>query len=200
MTESQGVVLAVDENIRYGARNAGYHGGGSPAEAVVPVVVLVAGQVPDGAVPVAGAEPTWWYRGPADSAVLGTVAPVARRKKAPQQEPSLFDETGAEQQNPLPDNVVRTKTFDVQFSLAGRIVVKKPQIKNLLQALLATSAHEITLAQAATALGVATASVNGALMQTKRVLDVEGYEVLRVGGGFVRIDIAALKEQFGVAE
>ena len=200
LTESQRVVLAVDENIRYGARNAGYHGGGSPAEAVVPVVVLVAGQVPEGAVPVAGAEPAWWYPGTVDFAVAAAVVPAAGRKKSPPQELSLFDETTAEQQNPLPDNVVRTKTFDVQFSLAGRIVVKKAQIKKLLQALLATSAHEITLAQAATALGVATASVNGALMQTKRVLDVEGYEVLRVGGGFVRLDVAALKEQFGVAE
>jgi len=76
--------------------------------------------------------------------------------------------------------------------------VKTGQIKSLLQALLATSAHEVTVAQAAAALGVATASANGALMQTKRVLDVEGYEVLAVGGGVVRLDIAALKEQFGV--
>ena len=79
-------------------------------------------------------------------------------------------------------------------------MVKKQQIRSLLQALLATGAHELALAQAAAALGVATASVNGALMQTKRVLDVEGYEVLRVGGGFVRLDVAALKEQFGVTE
>jgi hypothetical protein len=37
-------------------------------------------------------------------------------------------------------------------------------------------------------------------MQAKRVLDVEGYEVLQVGGGVVRLDVAALKEQFGVTE
>lgn len=199
LTENQRVVLAVDEHVRYGARNAGYHGGATPAEAIVPVVVLVAGQVPEGAVPVVGAEPAWWHPGTVGSGVPAVAAPAAGRKKPPQ-ELSLFDETATEQQNPLPDNVVRTKAFDVQLSLAGRIVVKKPQIKGLLQALLATSAHEITLAQAAAALGVATASVNGALMQTKRVLDVEGYEVLRVGGGFVRLDVAALKEQFGVTE
>ena len=61
LTQSRRVVLAVDENIRYGARNAGYHGGGSPAEAIVPVVMLVAGHAPEWAVPVAAAEPSWWH-------------------------------------------------------------------------------------------------------------------------------------------
>ena len=200
LTQSRRVVLAVDENIRYGARNAGYHGGGSPAEAIVPVVMLVAGHAPEWAVPVAAAEPSWWYCAAVDSTVTAAAPPSAGRKKPPQQELSLFDETPAEPPSPLPEKVIRTKTFEAQFSLAGRIVVKKQQIISLLQALLATGAHELALAQAAGALGVATASVNGALMQTKRVLDVEGYEVLRVGGGFVRLDVAALKEQFGVTE
>ena len=66
LTDSQRVVLAVDENIRYGARNAGYHGGATPAEAIVPVAVLVSGQLPDWAVPVVGAEPSWWHRGIAE--------------------------------------------------------------------------------------------------------------------------------------
>ena len=55
-------VLAVDEHLRYGPLKAGYHGGGAPAEAVVPVVVLVPGAVPDDvdlrlAPPQ---EPAWW--------------------------------------------------------------------------------------------------------------------------------------------
>ena len=55
-------VLAVDEHLRYGPLKAGYHGGGAPAEAVVPVAVLVPGAVPDG-VDLALAppqEPIWW--------------------------------------------------------------------------------------------------------------------------------------------
>ncbi len=198
LTENQRVVLAVDEEIRYGARNAGYHGGGTPAEAVVPVVVLVAGHMTEGAVPVAGAEPPWWHARTIEPEV--PTAPTVAQKKFVPQELSLFDDTAADQPSPLPDNILRTTIFQEQLAIAGRVVVQKAQIKNLLQALLATGAHEITLARAATALSVATASVNGALMQTKRVLDVEGYEVLRVGGGVVRLDVAALKEQFGVSE
>lgn len=191
LTADHKVVLAVDPDVRYQARNAGYHGGGSPAEALVPVVVLASGPLPDGAVPVAGAEPPWWHT---------SVQPVVTRpvKTKKPQEPSLFDI--AEQSSVLPEKVLRSKVFSEQLKLAKRNVLQQSQIGDLLAALLATSAHEITLAQAAVALGVATASVNGALMQTKRVLDVEGYEVLRVTQGVVRLDVDALKEQFGVSE
>jgi hypothetical protein len=196
LTETNTVVLAVNENVRYGARNAGYHGGGSPAEAVVPLVVL-SSTAPADAVLVARAEPSWWDAGLPEPRVSLPSQPPLARKRRPEQEPSLFDEA-ADQPHPLPDNVVKSKTFASQFALAGRIVLKPPQIRSLLQALLAAGSTEITLAQAATALGVATTSVNGALMQTKRVLDVEGYEVLRVGAGVVSLDVSALKEQFGV--
>ena len=55
-------VLAVDEHLRYGPLKAGYHGGAAPAEAVVPVAVLVPGVVPEHvslhlAPPQ---EPAWW--------------------------------------------------------------------------------------------------------------------------------------------
>lgn len=181
LTSDHRVVLAVDETIRYGARNAGYHGGATPAEAIVPVLAFVPG-VAEWATPVVGAEPSWWH--------AGVVHPAVKTAPAP----SLFDTENTP--SPLPDKVIRSKVFDAQLSLAGRVVVKREQIKSLLAVLL--DAHEITAAQAATALGVATASVNGALMQTKRILDVEGYEVLRVSRGVVSVDVAALTEQFRV--
>lgn len=37
-------------------------------------------------------------------------------------------------------------------------------------------------------------------MQAKPLLDVEGYEVLGVDRDVVRLDLEALKEQFGVTE
>jgi len=197
LTDTHRVVLAVDETIRYGARNAGYHGGGSPAEALVPVFVLTAGRLHDSMVPVIGAEPSWWHRGIL-SGETDIAAPLPPRKKPPQQGPTLFDDDTASAPDTLPDKVIGSAVFTAQLTVAGRIVVRADQIKNLLQALLATSGHEITLEQAATALSVATASVNGALMQTKRVLDVEGYEVLRVSRGVVRLDLATLTEQFGL--
>ena len=58
----------------------------------------------------------------------------------------------------------------------------------------------LATAQAASLLGIAPVRVGGALLQIKRVLDVEGYEVLLLdgGGGVVGLDEAALREQFGI--
>jgi hypothetical protein len=201
LTEGNRVVLAVDEGIRYGSLNAGYHGGGSPAEAIVPVVILAPVAVmsvdrpPAHLAAVVGAEPAWWRGGVVPMETPLVAAPVMRKQR---QEATLFDESPTPSANPLPHRIIRTKIFDEQYRLAGRIVLKREQIGSLLGALLAASAHEITLVQAAAALGVAAASANGALMQTKRVLDVEGYEVLRVDPKAVRLDVAALTEQFGV--
>ena len=190
LTDTHRVVLAVDPDIRYGARNAGYHGGAAPAEAIVPVLTFVAGRLPDWAQPVAAVEPTWWH--------AGTPAPIPTPKKQIGT-PSLFDVEEEPRPNSLPTKVIGSKIYAAQRKLAGRIVVTDTQIKTLLAEILAAGARELTLAQAAAALGVATAGVNGALMQTKRVLDVEGYEVLAVGGGVVKLDEAALREQFGVS-
>lgn len=190
LTDTHRVVLAVDPDIRYGARNAGYHGGAAPAEAIVPVLAFVAGQLPAWAHQVAAVEPSWWH--------AGTPAPIPALTKQGGA-PSLFDVEEPARVNPLPAKVINSRVYAAQLKLAGRIVVTDAQIKTLLAELLAAGARELTLAQAAAALGVATAGVNGALMQAKRVLDVEGYEVLAVGGGVVKLDEAALREQFGVS-
>src|SRR5699024_3012201 len=53
-------VLAVDELLRYTDLKAGYHGGASPAEAVVPVAIL---SPADPVAPLREAPtqtPTWW--------------------------------------------------------------------------------------------------------------------------------------------
>jgi hypothetical protein len=56
------VVLPWREQLRYGPRKAGYHGGASPAEAVIPLLVFTTGD--EGAVPgwsgAPVASPPWW--------------------------------------------------------------------------------------------------------------------------------------------
>ena len=80
-------VLAVDERVRFGPLKAGYHGGATPAEAVVPVAVLVAGGVPEGtglhlAPPQ---EPSWW-------------ADPVHRRTGPAAPPAQPREAGADRQ------------------------------------------------------------------------------------------------------
>lgn len=105
-------VLAVDELLRYGPIKAGYHGGGNPAEVVVPVAFLVPGAVPEGVDLLALAppqEPAWWD-GPATVGAVPAVpvgvrepAPAAAaqakgrgRQPVPDGSPTLFDVSAAE--------------------------------------------------------------------------------------------------------
>lgn len=60
-------ILAVNDQIRYGPKKEGYHGGGSLAEVVVPVAAFVYGQWqydygPKFA-PTTRIQPDWWYTG-----------------------------------------------------------------------------------------------------------------------------------------
>ncbi|GAA5071923.1 BREX-2 system phosphatase PglZ [Nocardia iowensis] len=204
LTDSSSAVLAVDDRIHYGPVNAGYHGGGSPAEVVVPVLVLCPGDRPTELAPLNQVEPSWWSI-PLSAATSPATEPptTTRRTRSPANEtPTLFEPelvAPATRTRPaLLDELLATPVFASQLQLAGRLAVTTEQIADLLTALLAASAHEITSVQAATVLSVATARVNGALLQVKRVLDVEGYEVLLIDRDQVRLEVPVLREQFGL--
>ena len=105
-------VLAVDEQLRYGPLKAGYHGGGAPAEAVVPVAVLVPGAVPeDVSLHLAPPqEPAWWIDPVAPDGHGARhrlpAAPPRRpaadyRRRRQEAAPTLFDAPEAE---PAPDH------------------------------------------------------------------------------------------------
>ncbi|MGY1979948.1 BREX-2 system phosphatase PglZ [Nocardia gipuzkoensis] len=201
LTDTGAAVLAVDDTVRYGVVNAGYHGGGSPAEVVVPVIVLYTGECPESFDAFDTVGPPWWNAPlpAAQEPVPVRTAPAGRRKPI-SAEPSLFDTVQAEPTTKLSASVLASAVFREQLRLAGRITVRPEQISVLIDALAAAGSRELTLAQAASAVQVAPARVNGALLQIKRVLDVEGYEVLLLEQGVVRLDEAALREQFGVPQ
>lgn len=196
LTDSGAVVLAVDDTIRYGPVNAGYHGGASPAEVVVPVLALHTGVRPDTLTALGLVEPHWWHSPVHVDAPQVRPAPVAK-----QAAPTLFDSEEplvADAGGDVAAQVLATTVFADQIRLAGRIVVRPDQIRALLTALLAAPAREVTTAHAAALLGLAPSRIGGALLQVKRVLDVEGYEVLLLDSGVVGLDEAALREQFGI--
>ncbi|MFR9751682.1 BREX-2 system phosphatase PglZ [Nocardia sp. 004] len=205
LTDSGSAVLAVDDRIHYGPVNAGYHGGGSPAEVVVPVIVLCPGDQPAGLTPLNRVEPDWWSIPLSAAMSPGTEPPTISRIRHPADDtPTLFEHepvttaSAAVTRPVLVDELLDTPVFANQLQLAGRLAVTTEQIADLLTDLLAASAHEITTVQAATVLTIATTRVNGALLQIKRVLDVEGYEVLLVDRDHVRLEAPMLREQFGL--
>jgi hypothetical protein len=232
-------VLAVDEQLRYGPLKAGYHGGGSPAEAVVQVAVLVPGAVPEG-LDLALAppqEPTWWIDPaspePPDLASdlapqLAAAGPKSARdllRSGPEQPPTLFDEPGAEAApalaspgparsaeqaaapgglarptDPVAAAVLKSAGYTAQKKIAGRVSVSDDQIRGLLDALLQAPSHRLAPALAATVMGISPVLLRGAVLHAQRLLNVEGYPVLRVDadGATIVLDEALLREQFGI--
>jgi hypothetical protein len=246
-------VLAVDEKLRYGPLKAGYHGGASPAEAVVPVVVLVQGSVPDdtGLRLAPPQEPGWWIdpvlapgvtapagpgRQPARAVRGATSVPAAREarlRSAPETAMTLFDLPGADQADqagtdrvdlagraePAQDAatasvpgvavipgaalaavVTGSAQYTAQRKIAGRLSVPDDQVRDLLAALIDAPSGRIGPAQAAAALAVPPAAVRGAILHVQRLLNVEGYPVIRVDadGATVILDVMLLREQFGI--
>ena len=233
-------VLAVDEHLRFGPLKAGYHGGGAPAEAVVPVAVLVPGAVPESAdlTLAPPQEPAWWIdpAAPATPTAPAAAEPTQRpslaadswksgpdqRKPAPDQPPTLFDTepvpasadqapagsaagrtasgSPATPTSPVSAAVLKSAAYASQKKIAGRVSVSDDQIRGLLGALLHAPGQRLVPALAATALGVSPVLLRGAVLHAQRLLNVEGYPVLRVDadGATVILDEALLREQFGI--
>ncbi|MGH3811782.1 MAG: BREX-2 system phosphatase PglZ, partial [Pseudonocardiaceae bacterium] len=159
-------VLAVDERLRYGPLKAGYHGGASPAEAVVPVCVLVPGDVPEGSdlVLAAPQEPAWWS------------GPVRAGGSTAMRQPlTLFDEPVAEPSAGagLAAMVLRSRSFARQRALAGRGMIME-HLESLLAALLDAPDRRLAPAAAAATAGIPVSRLRGAVAQAQRLLNVEG--------------------------
>ena len=204
LTADNRAVLAVDERLRYGPLKAGYHGGASPAEAVVPVTVLVNGAVPEGtglklAVPQ---EPAWWNAPLTSMPLVLTPAVSDLARKAVAEPPTLFDNLEPEpvsaSVHPLAAATVSSSTYRAQRSQAGRVAVSDASVQALLNALLLSPAGRLPSAQACIALGVAPVALRGAVPHVQRLLNVEGYGVLTVDvdGTTLVLDRELLRDQF----
>lgn len=191
------VVLAVSENLRYGPLKAGYHGGASAAEVVVPVAVLLPDVEtnPHGLTLLPPQEPSWWEL-PTRPSRLGDAPTVSQARGIPaavtaataSQAPTLFDGPMAPQaaSSPVPgstalaDAAVSSETFRQQRAVSGRLIVDDQQITSLVSRLVDAPGGRIPLTSAAAALRVSEVQVRGALVQVQQLLNVEGYPVLEV--------------------
>ncbi len=233
-------VLAVDEHLRPGPLKAGYHGGGAPAEAVVPVAVLVPGAVPDetGLQLAPPQEPGWWIDPVAPVAAVPTLLAspasggrtsrhgVEFRRRPQDVAPTLFDALDAEPPptppgtatrsrpsvatptppgtgtpaSPVAAAVLKSAAYAAQNKIAGRVSVTDDQIGALLGALLAAPGGRLVPAGAARALAVSPVMLRGAVLHAQRLLNADGYPVLRVDadGATVILDECLLREQFGI--
>lgn len=216
LTANGEAVLAVNERVRYGPLNAGYHGGGAPAEVVVPVLLLHPGDGPveTGSTSIDGIAPSWWphpaSRPPQRDQVPSSAA--VSSAKGPAVLDGLFELArsqpaggkpaagGVDDATKLARAVLTSTTFKRQRAIAGRIPVTDERITALLRILLSAPDRRVPAREAAVALSVGTSRLRGALSVLKRVLDVEGYVVIsyEAESGDVVLDESTMRDQFGV--
>ena len=114
-------------------------------------------------------------------------------------EPALPPPGNATPASPASAAVLKS-AYAAQKKVAGRVSVTDEQIRGLLDALLGAPGHRLVPALAATALAVSPVMLRGAVLHAQRLLNVEGYAVLRVDadGSTVILDEVLLREQFGI--
>ncbi|GAA2269152.1 BREX-2 system phosphatase PglZ [Glycomyces scopariae] len=190
--EGDNLIAAVDERIRYRSRKAGYHGGASLAEMVIPVQVYV---------PTAKAraehwvvyesaaahQPEWW-----SNPVRTSEAPVkSKRRKgtAPAAAP-LFDE------GTLGRRVCESTTFTAQIQGIRR--APDPAGVAVVLDAIAETGGVLAAAQVGRVAGKAAASVDGYISQLQRALNIDGTQVLikQDNGSSVKLDLELLRQQF----
>ncbi|MEV4493442.1 BREX-2 system phosphatase PglZ [Micromonospora coxensis] len=207
------VVLPWREEVRYGPRKAGYHGGAAPAEAVIPLLVLTAGD--DLAVPGwAGApvaSPDWWREPVTDAPPSSDTATPGRRRPRRPVEPQpegLFDlgpVTAAPAPAPAPTPTPAVPGLLTALLASDRYAQRRdprvPLADDRVAALLSTliaGGDRATFDTLAARAGVPAHRISGTVTALRKLLQVEGYPVITLDpdGRTVHLDRALLIEQF----
>lgn len=205
-------VLLWREDARYGPSRAGYHGGASLAELAVPVLVFqrsLAQTAPAGWEAAPPQAPAWWNDPVIATSPAPTAAPAKKSRKKPAvKEPASplfeFEESNTPepvQADDLVSRVLASTVYTAQMGLAGRAAAGAGRlVETVLRALIDRGgrAHQDTVASAA---GLSYVAIGQGLAVVKRVLNVEGYDILSYDsdGETLRLDVDLLKDQFGVA-
>lgn len=206
LSESGRIVAAWAEDIRFARKAAGYHGGVSAAEATIPVVVLTQApqRPPTGWVEAPPQSPTWWHEQARAGAVPPPAPSTSKAKHVPDHGPALFTReqvtaTSSGRATDLATLVVGSETFGRQRTRAGRGALSDTLVEQVLRSLILGNgrAHRDTVAGVA---GVPVSRLSATLSVLRRMLNVEGYDVisLDVDGVTVLLDLSLLREQFGV--
>lgn len=198
LTDSGRVVVAASERIRYMSRKNGYHGGISPQEVVIPLLMFAPdGAVPDGYQEVSRPRPTWWDL---DAQVVEAAAPVA---PAPTKTGlPLFDQPPAPivvvAAGPEPAWLARLFASDVfkeQKQRAARAALDEARLRVLLVALSGRGGRMTTVA-VAERLAMPVGRVSSVIAAASQVLNFDGYQVLFLQSDEVVLDEPLLMMQF----
>lgn len=205
LTADHRAILAVNEKLRYAPKQAGYHGGAALAELTIPIIVLhpTSASARPGWVQAPPQTPLWWNESPARAAVHASDdGPKRRRSKKqptpPAEEQGLFEiEPAPVVELSVPEKVLASETYASQRARAGRMALPDDEVLRALTHLISRDGRA-NRESLASIMAVPAASMGNTLAVLKRMLNIEGYEVidLDADGVTVVLNEALLVDQF----
>ena len=209
--DGHAVIVPWTEAIYYERQHNGYHGGVAPQEMVCPLVILrdKSSAYAD-LFPCEYSKPEWWSSAPTATPVVVETSPVPVLPKVRE---SLFDDMPEEADEPAdpvdalkPDAVPATdwierllasSAYKDQKAMIRRHAPEDSLIRSTLEALDANGGI-MTPAAFAKAADLPQARLDPLIAQMKRILNVDGYEILTLNRNEnkVELNVAKLKRQF----
>ncbi len=181
------VIAPWSEQVRYGIKKNGYHGGLTPMEMVAPIVVLSStDDLPDGWGEKPADTPGWWDLSVSTDHAESTPVP-ALKAQTPRPKPDGMLFHMEEEQQPSVDDdetpvwisrLLACEMFVEQKRFGGRGVPTDEVFQRLLSNLDARGG-KMTTPALARVLEFPAVRLPGLLAKAERVLNVDGYDVLR---------------------
>lgn len=198
LSESDSLVLAASERVRYAGRKNGYHGGASPQELIIPVHMFCPdGRLPEGYSEVSTAPPAWWNVDARVEVVEAPREPVTRKTDLP-----LFDHAPVPVVTVVPaaepawiGALLRSEIFREQRERATRVGVTEDRLRQLLVAL-SSRGGKMTVAALAERLGMPAGRLPSLVAAAGQLLNFDGYQSLFIEADDVVLDIDLVKTQF----
>lgn len=187
LVDERRLIAPWSESIRYGGKKNGYHGGLTPQEMVVPVVVLSStDEIPAGWQEQPIDIPAWWDE--TATTPVAEPAPTPKLKPAAPKDARLLFDVDAEEPRPIGtaatesipkwvDRLLSSPVFNEQKQMAGRGIPTDDVLAKML-ATLDQRGGKMTSIALVRALGFPEVRMPGLLSKAQRILNVDGYAVI----------------------
>ena len=203
------------ETVRFSKKDHGYHGGAAAQEVVIPLGVFASpDSVPDGWQEVAAAAPDWWQE--PDALDVDWKQPATRKlppivAAPPPQEPgeqgrlfanedeALVQNTNEPDALPWLESLLVSPLMASRRRASARLKIDDARLRDILTAM-DERGGKLTRTALSKRLGVSMGRVGGIVSVLRRLLNVDGYDVLSVdeSSDTIVLNRDYLETQFGL--
>lgn len=208
-TGEPALIAAATELIRYSNKKAGYHGGCTDMEVVIPLAILQKdpNEAPEGWDFVDLTAPQWWDLSPSSDVSTAPRTKPPRKKKpakkpAADETPNLefdLDAEAAPVESAWVESLLKSSVFEAQLESLGRTPLKKELIHSFLR-IMDQRKGAASMSILTSEMGLPAMRLRGMIAQLRRLFNIDGYEIVSEEKDTSRItfDTSMALKQFSV--